>query len=141
MPLAHPQKKLKHQLERDKSKHNQHQKDKLDKLSVITAHVASAAPAPAAFAGSGNDAVSWIRPKSNLEVETSLAYTPTTALYSLNSLNLLQILKDQGLLPKSMHMQPAVLVSEKTKAGLAFCGQFIVVSLFLNPALPFEQHF
>jgi hypothetical protein len=75
MPLAHPQKKLKHQLERDKSKHNQHQKDKRDKLSAITAHVAGAAPALAAFAGSGNDAVSWIRPKSNLEVKTSLAYT------------------------------------------------------------------
>jgi hypothetical protein len=54
---------------------------------------------------------------------------------------LLQILKEQGLLPKSMHMQPSVLVSEKTKAGLAFCGQFIVVSSFLNPAPPFEQHF
>jgi hypothetical protein len=38
-------------------------------------------------------------------------------------------------------MQPAVLVSEKTKAGLAFFEQRIAVSSFLNPALPFEQHF
>jgi hypothetical protein len=79
IPLASTQKQLKNQLERDKIKQNQHQKDKRDKFSTITAHVTGAALAPAAFAGGSNNAVSWIRPKSNLEVKTSLASTPTTS--------------------------------------------------------------
>ena len=123
--MAPPASKLKQRIERDTLNKKKIEKDKYSKSSTRTSASEATGPAAAAAAldhsaAGSNNSVAFLRAKSNLEVTHSLtlftrSFNPMSSCHQ--PLIMLQILKEQGLLPIPTPVQK--LPYELTKAGLA----------------------